>query len=221
MTGPRARLFALLLFAIGLGYFEAAVVVDLRELYYPNGFHFPIPVATPADPASWRIALVEVGREVASLLILATVAFLAGRRFLERFAAFLVAFGTWDLVYYLVLRLALGWPESLASPDVLFLLPAPWVGPVWAPMAVAVALVAAGGRLYLTADRERRLGALDWTIEIAAGATVVAACLRGGAVVGGRLELRPFPVSLFAAGLGLGVAWFVVVELREARRRSR
>lgn len=36
----------LILFSIAMGYLESAVVVYLREIYYPNGFVFPL---TPID----------------------------------------------------------------------------------------------------------------------------------------------------------------------------
>ena len=33
---------ALLLYAVAMGYLEAAVVVYLRAIYYPEGFSFPL-----------------------------------------------------------------------------------------------------------------------------------------------------------------------------------
>ncbi len=94
-------------------------MVYLRELYYPDGFRFPI-IILPA----WLVG-VELVREAAGLLLLAAGARLAGRGFLERFGAFMTLFGIWDLVYYGVLKLVLDWPESFATWDLLFLLPVP------------------------------------------------------------------------------------------------
>ena len=46
---------------------------------------------------------------------LAAVAWLAAPRLRSRLGAFLVAFGTWDLAYYLGLYALLRWPPSLAN----------------------------------------------------------------------------------------------------------
>src|SRR4029077_17088342 len=95
----------LLVLGVAVGYFEAAVVVYLRELYYPQGFRFPVVLAT------LRVATIETAREAASIVLLAAGARLARRAFLERFAAFALLFGVWDLFYYVFLKLILGWPE--------------------------------------------------------------------------------------------------------------
>lgn len=44
--------------------------------------------------------------------------------------------------YYLSLRLLTGWPPRLDTVDVYFLIPVPWVGPVWLPLVIDAALVA-------------------------------------------------------------------------------
>ena len=46
---------ALLLYAVAMGYLEAAVVVYLRALYYPEGFSFPL------NPIDAGILRVEIG----------------------------------------------------------------------------------------------------------------------------------------------------------------
>ena len=98
----------------------------------------------------------------------------------------MMLFGVWDLVYYAVLKLILGWPESLATWDILFLLPVPWIGPVWAPCIIAVALVAVGSYLYWTADRPRHYHVRDWLVVITAGLIVIAAFVSGWRVVNRR-----------------------------------
>ena len=122
-----------------MGYLEAAVVVYLRQIYYPGGFAFPLN-ATMLKP----ILLVESGREAATLVMLAVIAWLSGRNRLERFSWFLIVFGVWDISYYLGLKAILGWPPSLLTWDILFLIPIPWVAPVLAPVLVDALMIALG-----------------------------------------------------------------------------
>lgn len=206
--GTAGRYAWLWLLGLAVGYFEAAVVVYLRALYYPQGFRFPVVIV-------WdRVLVVEVVREAASLLLLAAGARLAGRGFLERFAAFMVLFGVWDLVYYAVLKLVLDWPAGFADWDLLFLIPVPWLGPVWAPVAVSITLVAVGSYLYWTAEKARSIRPLDWAVEIAAGLMVIASFMaRWRAVPEGRIP-QDFPAWLFWTGWILGLGWFLGEERR-------
>jgi hypothetical protein len=137
-TPPGGRPLALAviaLFAVAMAYAESAVVVYLRQIYYPDGFGFPLP------PIIREHLIVEVGREVATLVMLFTVSWLAGRRLAERFAIFCFAFALWDIFYYVWLKVMLGWPESLFKSDVLFLIPLPWIGPVLSPLLVSLGLL--------------------------------------------------------------------------------
>ena len=123
---------ALAAYAIAMALVESAVVVYLRELYYPGGFF----IQSAADLAVMppRILNVELWREAATILMLAAVGYLAFNNFRKRAAAFFLAFSIWDLAYYLFLYIFLAWPPSLATPDVYFLIPRPWIGPVWFPL---------------------------------------------------------------------------------------
>ena len=56
-------------------------------------------------------------------------------------AYFLYLFGVWDIFYYIWLKVFLDWPASLFTWDVLFLIPVPWVGPVLAPVTVALTMI--------------------------------------------------------------------------------
>ncbi len=153
-----------MLYAVAMAYVESAVVVYLRAaLGVPTGSIFPIDLSPAVTPFGW----IEVGREGATLVMIGAVAWIAGRSPLERLAWAAVVFGTWDIGYYAWLWVFSGWPPSLGTWDLLFLLPAPWAGPVWAPIAVSAALIGFGlacaGRLRagLSVRFDRRhLGAL-------------------------------------------------------------
>ena len=145
------RLLLASLFGVAMGYLEAAVVVYLRRLYYPGGFEFPL-VQMPVF-----VVLVEMGRELATLLMLWAVAMLAGRTGRERFAWFSFLFGVWDIVYYVALYLLLRWPPDLATPDLLFLIPPGpwWIQPVWVPVVISGVMILAGAWLFAAPERRR------------------------------------------------------------------
>jgi hypothetical protein len=125
----------LTLFSIAMGYLESAVVVYLRAIYYPNCFNFPLVNMNPA------IAITELGREAATLIMLAGIGVVAGKNHTQRFAWFLYCFAIWDIFYYVFLKVLLNWPESLLTWDILFLIPLPWVGPVIAPCIVSLSML--------------------------------------------------------------------------------
>ncbi|MFC1614846.1 hypothetical protein ACFL5K_06075 [Gemmatimonadota bacterium] len=140
VTGrKRLHYVYLTLFAVSMAYLESAVVVYLRALYYPQGFSFPMVMIEQ------QMVLVEIGRELSTLVMIAVVAHFAGKIFYERFAVFCILFGIWDIFYYIWLKILLDWPDSLFTLDVLFLIPLPWIGPVLSPVIVAVSLVIGGG----------------------------------------------------------------------------
>jgi hypothetical protein len=217
-------LLALFLFGVSFGYVEAAVVVYLRPVYdplherYHPGFEkgqlFPLlrmEELEAAGPEAKRCLLVELGREAATLVMLAAVALAVSRNFHLWFAGFVLAFGVWDLFYYVFLKLLLGWPASWMEWDLLFLLPVPWAGPVLAPILVALSMVCAGALVLLSesTDKPIRPGPLDWVAIVAGGLLIVAAfcwdcrnLLEGG-------EPNPFNWGLFAVGQSFGLAGFV------------
>lgn len=207
-NSPRFARTALtvVVFAIAMGYVESAVVVDLRAaLGQPAAPTFPLQLA---DGAAGHLAWIEVGREAATIVMLASIGVLLGRRGWEWLAWTAVAFGVWDIAYYGWLAMFIGWPTSPLDIDLLFLIPVPWVGPVWAPVAVSVALVVVG----VTAARRYALG-LDPVVR----GRHVAAGLLGGALVLASFMLDapgilagaqpgPFAWPVFVAGMGAAVA---------------
>lgn len=129
----RRRLIVTALFALAFAFVEAAVVVYLRASsgllaaqrgHAPNGF---------PD----LFLHMEIVREAATMIMLATIATLAGRNLRERFIAFLWTFAIWDIFYYVFLYITIGWPDSLKNPDLLFLIPVPWTAQVWFPLLVS------------------------------------------------------------------------------------
>jgi len=208
----RAVVAVVVAYAVAMAFLESAVVVYLqRALGIDPRALFPL-----RDPAvTGDLALIEVGREAATLVMLAAVGWLAGRSGLERLAWTAVAFGTWDVFYYAWLWAFIGWPSSLGTWDLLFLIPVPWTGPVWAPVAISLALVGFG----LAAARRIRAGS-----PVRSGRVQVAAGVAGGLVVvvsftldAGRILAGGVPDSfawpVFAAGLGLAV-WGATTALR-------
>lgn len=158
----------LLIFAVSMGFLEAIVVVYVRELYYPEGFNFPL----KAMP-EW-IILIELFREISTLLMLGSVAWIAGKSFLQRLSAFLFLFGFWDIIYYVALKLFIDWPESMFTWDILFLIPITWVGPVLAPVLCSVVMIAMAFTFdYLQLKRDlTRLKTIEFFLLILGSAII-------------------------------------------------
>lgn len=143
---------AIVLFSIAMALLESAVVVYLRALYYPDGFNFPM------KNISDTIGITELLRELATLVMLAGIGFIAGTNKNERWAWFMIAFGIWDIFYYVFLYLLIGWPVSLGDMDILFLIPWAWFGPVYAPVLVSMALIAFGTLILYDCTQDFPLG---------------------------------------------------------------
>jgi hypothetical protein len=219
----RTAFGTLWVFALAFGWIEASAVFYLREIG-----DRAVSIQETSDIAGFPVTLVslpshlialEMAREGCTIILLGAVAWLAGRRLADRTGAFLLSFGIWDLTYYAALKGVLGWPDSLGAWDILFLIPLPWVAPVWAPVTVATLFAVAGSHLFWTADRERRYRWRD--IGVLAGSvvlTIAAFLVESGAAINAR-EPERFPVWLFWAGVVLGMSWFAQVEWRALRRR--
>jgi len=223
-TSRLARVITgLVLFGVSFGYIEAAVVVYLRAIYDPvrqelhpqrfSGDLFPLISLSQLEatgPEHVRRLKTELGREFATLVLLTAGAALVARNFRQWIAAFVMAFGIWDIFYYVFLKLLIDWPASLTTWDILFLLPLPWVGPVVAPMIVATVMII-GGALVL--GRELRghavpFRAAHWVLILAGGAAIVVSfCWDFRNVAAGGYP-RPFNWTLFLAGLVLSAGAF-------------
>src|SRR5829696_3053702 len=96
-----------ILYALAMAWVESAVVFYLRSMigrlepYQAN----PLPLAS-------GFGLAEVVREAATMVMLLTVGWLAGRTWRSRVGYTLLAFGVWDIAYYLWLIPLTAWPTS-------------------------------------------------------------------------------------------------------------
>jgi hypothetical protein len=162
-------------FAVAMAFLESAVVVYLRAIYYPGGFGFPM---VPIAP---RIAVTELVREFATLVMLLTPGALISKRRLDRFAWFCYSFAVWDLFYYVFLKVILGWPESLFTWDILFLLPVVWVGPVLAPCMVSIGLIILAAVLLWNKriNAEFRPKRRQWGLLLIAGGLILWTFIEG------------------------------------------
>ncbi|MCI0692922.1 hypothetical protein L0337_13075 [candidate division KSB1 bacterium] len=135
----KKRWIMVVLFAAAMAWVESAVVVYLRTLvdrlepYQVN----PLPIAP-------RLGEAEIVRELATLIMLFAVGWLAGNTKRARLGYSLIAFGVWDIFYYVFLKIIVGWPQSILDWDILFLLPLPWWGPVIAPVTIAAMMIIFG-----------------------------------------------------------------------------
>jgi len=208
----RSTATVVIAYAVAMAFLESVVVVYLqRALGIDPTALFPVPEPVLAGD----LALIEVGREAATLVMLGAVGWLAGRSGLERLAWTAVAFGAWDILYYGWLWVFIGWPPSLGTWDLLFLIPVPWTGPVWAPMAISLALVGLGlaAARRLRAGRPVRAGRAQIVAGVTGGVFVIFSfCWNAALVLDGGTP-TDFPWLVFAAGLGLA-AWGATTALR-------
>jgi hypothetical protein len=214
----------LVVFGVAFGYVEAAVVAYLRSMYaplraqlyptVPPGELFPLLTLDQLiafGPEHTTRLKIELGREFATLAMLASVGLIAARRAREWIAAFVICFGVWDIAFYLFLKLLLDWPASLFTWDILFLLPVPWVGPVIAPILVSISMITAGvvvlWREY--SDRPVSIARSQWAVIILGGAIVVAAFVWDFRNTGMGRSPNPFNWTLFFLGELTGLLAFV------------
>jgi hypothetical protein len=225
MTSWKARVIAAVLFATAFGYVEAAVVVYLRAIYQPIRLELH-PGISPREllPAITldelkarghevvRQLYVELGRELATLVMLASVAWGICRSRREWFALFALMFAVWDIGYYAFLRLTIGWPTSFFDWDILFLLPVIWTGPVIAPVLVSGGLILGSVWALVREARGRplRLPLWCWFGMVTAGVVVITAFCWDWRNIQAGGEANPFRWDVFLTGLLGGLAVFLL-----------
>lgn len=220
----------LLLFGTAFGYLEAAVVSYLRILHEPARLHFYphrqsaelFPLLTLeqvglAGPEQRSTLAIEIGREAATMLMLAAVALAVAGNARQWAAAFAIVFGVWDIAFYAGLKLLLGWPVSMLTWDILFLIPVPWVGPVIAPMLVSAVMITAGIWCLWREAGTRPLRIGLWNVAgVLLGALVIVLSftLDYRHIMSGGMP-HPFHWGVFGLGMGIGAVSYGRVAYRE------
>ena len=124
----------LALFGIAMAHFEGVVVVYLRKAL---GMLDSESNKESLEKFPVRYLYIEMTREAATIIMLVVIAWLVGNDWIEKGIFFLWTFAFWDLFYYLSLYILIKWPPKLTTIDVLFLIPKPWIAPVWFPIGVS------------------------------------------------------------------------------------
>lgn len=151
----KASILKVAIFSIAFAYVEASVVVYLKHLLGASqtlinkseillllpGMAFLEPKTAFIIINNSQLLNVELFREASTLVMLASVASLAARSIKSAFAYFFFSFGVWDIFYYIFLKLIIDWPQSFTDLDIFFLLPVPWIGPVFVPISISSVLV--------------------------------------------------------------------------------
>jgi hypothetical protein len=163
------------IFGIAMAYLESAVVVYMREIYYPEGFSFPLKMI------EGRIAVTEIFREAATMVMMITVAMIVSKRAIERFAWFIYTFAIWDIFYYVFLFLLIGWPQSFLTWDILFLIPVTWTGPVLAPLINSLTMILLASAIIHHAKQNPhfKVRIMEWTLLLTGSGIVLYVYMEG------------------------------------------
>ena len=129
-----AKLLLLAIFGIAMAHLEGVVVVYLRKAL---GMLDSESNKESVEKFPKRFLNIEMTREAATIIMLVVIAYLTGGSLIEKGVFFLWTFAFWDLFYYLSLYILIKWPPTLTTIDVLFLIPKPWIAPVWLPVSIS------------------------------------------------------------------------------------
>jgi hypothetical protein len=138
----------------------------------------------------------------------------------------MIAFGVWDIFYYLWLFVVLGWPASLFDWDILFLLPLPWIGPVIAPVLISLLMIIAGVIIVRRSATGQafRVGIPSWTLALVATGVILYSFMKDTAATINEGTPAPYDYLLFSVGMMLYTAAFAVSlkssSTSEARARG-
>lgn len=206
-------------FSIAFANIEASVVVYLRHIFHPDGFNFPMTVF--GQGAHWkRFLFTEIGREAATMVLILTTCWLAGRNRQQQFAYFLAIFAVWDIFYYVWLKILIDWPATILDWDILFLIPVTWASPVLYPVLVSLVLLVMAAMILFHdyCGQPLRPTLTDWLAFGTSGLIIVVSfCIVGVHITEQGFESY-FYLSLFATGFLLGILTFSKSCLRSRRK---
>jgi hypothetical protein len=163
-------------FAIAFAWVESSVVVYLREIFYGGSFYFPVVVDwNDGKYVTNHLTNIEFIREAATIIMLAAIGGLAGKNAWQKFSFFMIAFGVWDIFFYIWLKVMVNWPESIMTWDILFLIPLPWVAPVIVPVLISLAMIAAGSLILYYDEKSYKIKFFwyDWAIVMGCGLLMI------------------------------------------------
>jgi hypothetical protein len=150
------------------------------------------------------------------LVMLVAVGMIAARNRREAWAYFMIAFGVWDIFFYVWLKMFLDWPAGMMTWDLLFLIPVPWVAPVLAPVIISIALIVSGLTVLFFEDKNEPLALQwrDWILLVTGGIIVIISfCWDYPNIMAGGFP-RHFQWIVFFLGLALSSATFSMVVLK-------
>jgi hypothetical protein len=206
-------------FSIAMAYLEAAVVVYLRRVYGITNLILQVPLFDK------EIAAIEVGRELTTLVMLLCIGWIAGETFQSRVGFTFITFGLWDIFYYIWLWVFIGWPQSIIEPDLLFLIPLPWWGPVLSPVLIALLMVTGGIIAVIKTEKKQTLHIDTWFwVCLITGVLILLYTFMADALIAFPADastlsgLKPsqfnWPVYFLGFGLGVIAFWRMMVGRR-------
>jgi hypothetical protein len=199
------KLLWVCLFGVAFAFVESTIVVYLRALYYPEGLTFPLKMIRQEHLS------VELVREFATMIMLVAVGMIAGTNRWKKFGYFVIAFGIWDVFYYVWLKVALDWPRTLTDWDVLFLIPLPWIAPVIAPVLLALLMTICGVVMVVRLEKvlHFRPTLLSWLLGCAGTAAALYSFVYDSAAILRGEPPPPYPYGLLILSLALYLGGFV------------
>lgn len=148
-------LITLLALCIAMAYIDALASFYVRGMIQAG--HEGAEFATGAvQEMPQRIISLELTRQAAFVLVLLTVAIVAGRNGLQQAGSFIFCVGAWIVLRYIAIRALTDWPASLVELDAVIFLPEPLYAPIWMTLILGLALGATGVLLIRSGAARRR-----------------------------------------------------------------
>jgi len=209
-----SKIIWITIFSIAMAYLEAVIVVYLRRLFGISDLILQVP------PFDQQIAAIEFGRELATLIMLLAIGWIAGHNIQSRLSFSVISFGVWDIFYYLWLKVFIGWPYTIFDPDLLFLIPLPWWGPVLSPVLISILMVIGGvAILWKNENRVSIHFSLSFWIPLISGVLLMLYSFMADAIhimpasTSALNDLRPSQFNWPIYLIGLGLAFVSVLQI--------